>query len=171
MAKRLMILATLLAAMLPLMAPAALAQEVAQQQYSPEGPPAAEEFAGSGMIESITGIDGGYGLKLPSGEGIYLEGDFDFESFVGQEVYVEGVINTATDGARIMTVESIEPIEGTAASDQYSVEERDINFELSVEGEPPAGAAFSGAGPLVGLPARWPTPTATASTRVAPPSR
>lgn len=38
----------------------------------------------------------------------------------------------------------------TAASQQYSVEEKTTTFELAVEGEPPADATFFGITPLVG---------------------
>jgi hypothetical protein len=47
---------------------------------------------------------------------------------------------------------------GTVASQQYSVEERTVNFELAVEGTPPADATFFGKGPLTGLPVRLADP-------------
>jgi hypothetical protein len=46
----------------------------------------------------------------------------------------------------------------TVASQQYSVEERTVDFELAVEGTPPADATFFGKGPLTGLPVRLADP-------------
>ena len=39
-----------------------------------------------------------------------------------------------------------------ASQQQYEVEHRSLNFELTVQGTPPADARFFGQGPLIGLP-------------------
>jgi len=39
-----------------------------------------------------------------------------------------------------------------ASQQQYKVEQRSLNFELTVQGTPPADAMFFGQGPLMGLP-------------------
>ncbi len=113
MAKRLVVLVAMLAAAVP-----AMAQEgAAQEQYAPEvrQPGQAvvgDEFSGFGVVEPLDGIPGRYGLETGPEEGIYLEGDFDFAAFEGQDVYVSGVITN--DTPVVLTVEQIEPIAGEA---------------------------------------------------------
>ena len=109
MAKRLMVLATMLASMLAMAVPA-FAQEAAQGQYDPEAqqPERAgvgEEFSGFGVIERI---EGGFGLVLSAEDAIYLEGDVDFAAFEGEDVYVSGTITSVAP--EILTVEQIEPV-------------------------------------------------------------
>jgi len=47
---------------------------------------------------------------------------------------------------------------GLVAGQNYSVEERAVNFEFAVEGEPPTDAMFFAQGPLIGLPVRLADP-------------
>jgi hypothetical protein len=45
-----------------------------------------------------------------------------------------------------------------ASQQQYGVEQRSLNFELTVQGTPPADATFFGQGPLIGLPVQLVAP-------------
>lgn len=160
MAKRMLVLVTILAAMVAVTAPA-IAQE--QTQYAPEGvngearyapedageaqyvpgeAPLGEEFAGTGVVEALgERSDGtmGYGLSVSADEGYYLEGDFDFAAFEGRNVYVAGEVVFRRGGGSYLRVERIEP-----SDDGYASEEREIHFQLAVEGTPPADSKFFG---------------------------
>ncbi len=98
-----------------------------------------------------------YGVREESTGEVYpLTGDpgSDFSPYLQQQATVYGTIEEADNRfGRILKVSRIEDEAADGpASEQYSVEERTIDFELDAEGEPPADAAFSGSGPLVGLP-------------------
>ena len=115
MAKRLVVLTTVLAAMLAMAVPAMAQEGAAQQQYDPEAQQqpgqsrVGKEFSGFGVVERV---EGGFGLALSPEEAIYLEGDADFAAFEGQDVYVSGRITNETPV--ILTVEQIEPVAGEA---------------------------------------------------------
>lgn len=75
MAKKLVVLPAMLTPAVP-----AMAQEEDQRQYAPEAqqrqsgePRVGDEFSGFGVIESLEGIPGGYGLATSAGEAIYLQ--------------------------------------------------------------------------------------------------
>ena len=102
MAKRMVTLTAIVAALLALAVPA-MAQEAAQEQYVP-GTAVGDEFAGFGVIAEV---EGGYGLEISADQALYLEGDADFASFVGENVYVNGTITSVAP--TILTVEVIEP--------------------------------------------------------------
>lgn len=116
MAKKLIILAAMLAVMLVAAVPAMAQEGAAQEQYAPAE---AEEFDGIGIVEraDVGGGPEGYGLVTGNGDGYYLEGDFDFASLVGQEVSVSGTITY--EGARVLNVETIEPT--TPQSEEVAV--------------------------------------------------
>ncbi len=102
MAKRLMVLVSMLALMLATTIPAVAQEEAAQEQYAPQTA-VGDEFAGFGVVEEVPG---GYGLAIGPQEAVYLEGDADFASFVGRDVYVSGTVTSIAP--EIVTVEIIE---------------------------------------------------------------
>ena len=143
MTKKILALTAMLAAMLAAAVPA-----MAQEETSVTG----VLFEQEGFTEETY-----YGLTEDvTGETYPLTGDAgtDFSPYLDQRVTVYGAVSqSGNEFGRVLKVSRVEPAEGEAADGGYTVEEREINFELAIEGEPPADATFSGSGPLVGLPA------------------
>lgn len=136
MAKRMLALVTVLAALFAVAAPA-LAREEAQYggageaQYVSEEAPLEEGYAGTGVVERLGERWDGtpvYGLSVSAEEGYYLEGDFDFAAFEGRNVYVAGEVVFYRGGGSFLRVESMEP-----AGEGYVTGERTIDSEDIVD--------------------------------------
>ena len=141
MAKRFAVSVAMLALMLAMAVPAMAQEEVSVTGVLEEQGAKADGTTVYALVDEGSG-EGYYG-EAAAGE--------DLGNLVGERVTAYGTVRN--DSGSILTASRIEFADGEAAGGQYTVEERAINFELSVEGEPPSDAAFSGSGPLVGLPA------------------
>ena len=82
---------------------------VEAQQYEP-AETTGEEFSGTGTVEYLDNKADGtpvYGLAVSPEEGHYIEGDFDFAAFEGEEVEVTGRILHRDQGGYYLHVQSI----------------------------------------------------------------
>lgn len=85
-----------------------------------------EEFSGTGTVEYLDDKADGtpvYGLSVSPAEGHYMEGDFDFAAFEGEQANVTGHIVYSEENGRYLWVESIEPVADANVEDGEAVEE------------------------------------------------
>ncbi|MDP8951598.1 MAG: hypothetical protein M3N18_05070, partial [Actinomycetota bacterium] len=144
MAKRLVVLVGMLAVLLAVAAPVAFAQQGPITATGVVGEP----FTRDQDPEPIYPItDEGRGTPYE-----LISGFVDLEPYVGERVTIEGVPvpGPGAPGApRLLNVTQLEPA-GTPPPGPSPERTATLSFELTVEGEPPAGTRFFGAVPAEG---------------------
>lgn len=142
MAKRLMVLATLLGLML---VTAGVSVAFAQQgQYG------GEEVVVTGVVEDFgTAVEGAtqYGVRDAATGGVYyLAGDFDFDALLGQSVTAYGTTEVVVRSV-VLNVTRIEPADKcevvSPTPELCGAETVTATFELAVECDPSAETGFS----------------------------
>ena len=155
--KRVIVLISALAAVLALQVSPAFAQDSgSMDQYSGNVSvnQAGEQVTLTGIVEKPEGTTYQYGTHAISDQdsGYYAlkSSAVDLDTYVGQPVTVYGTLVPGYENAQIeggpplVEVTRVEPIEDP---DDYSVT---LNFELAVDGQPPAGTSFFGYIPAEG---------------------
>src|SRR5215217_3597029 len=76
---------------------------------------------------------------------VLISGFVDLDPFAGQRVTIAGVAIGGADWAPpALNVTQIQPADGGGDNDPPVNDKATLSFELAVEGDPPAGAAFYG---------------------------
>ncbi len=140
MAKRLIVLVGMLAVMLAVAVPALAQQQGAVTATGVLGPP---DTSGPDPEPTYPLTDEGTGTTYE-----LTSGFVELEPYVGQRVAIEGVRIPGIN-PRALNVTEIQPVDGPPPSPAPGTSAT-FDFELTVKGEPPAGARFFGVVPAEG---------------------
>lgn len=127
MAKRLVVLAGMLAVLLAAAAPAAFAQQ---------------EIAVTGVVEDLGSSQlPPYGLRDETTGGVYYlaSDEVDFGVLAGERITAFGTPEEVVRSV-VLNVSQVEPADGPPPGEEFAT----LTFELAVEGTPPADATFFG---------------------------